>query len=64
MLPPSADAKAILDHRGLRVHAHDLVRLRLVTSHRVQTLLNQFVDQLRNQCGMCVTSINITSLTS
>jgi hypothetical protein len=27
--------KAVLDHRGLGVHAHDLVRLRLVAGDRV-----------------------------
>src|SRR5215472_14517925 len=30
----------------LRVHAHDLVRLRLVAGHRVHTLGHQFLDQL------------------
>jgi hypothetical protein len=34
--------KDVLDHRGLGVHAHDLVRLR----DRVQTALDQFLDQL------------------
>jgi len=38
--------KAVLDHRGLRVHAHDLVRLRLVTADGVQTLGHQLLDQL------------------
>ena len=38
--------KTVLDHRGLRVHAHDLVRLRLIAGEGVQTLLHQFLDQL------------------
>jgi len=38
--------KAILDHRGLRVHAHDLIGLRLVAGDRVQTLGHQLLDQL------------------
>ena len=38
--------KAVLDHRGLRVHPHDLVGLRLVAGDRVQALLDQFLDQL------------------
>ena len=38
--------KAVLDHCGLRVHAHGLVRLRLVAGDRVQTLLDQLLDQL------------------
>jgi hypothetical protein len=39
--------KAVLDHRGLRLHAHDLVRLRLVAGDGVQALLDQLLDQLR-----------------
>jgi hypothetical protein len=38
--------KAVLDHRGLRMHPHDLVGLRLVAGDRVQALLDQFLDQL------------------
>ena len=38
--------KPVLDHRGLGVHADDLVRLRLVTGDRVQTVLDQLLDQL------------------
>jgi hypothetical protein len=38
--------EAILGHRGLGVHAHDLVRLRLVAGHGVQALLDQFLGQL------------------
>ena len=30
--------KAVLDHRGLRVHAHDLVGLRLLAGDRVEAL--------------------------
>jgi len=37
--------KAVLDHRGLRVHPHDLVGLRLVAGDRVQALLDQFLDE-------------------
>jgi hypothetical protein len=39
--------KAVLDHRRLRAHAHDLVRLRLVAGDRVEALLDQLLDQLR-----------------
>ena len=38
--------KAVLDHRGLRVHAPDLVRLWLIAGDRVQAALHQFLDQL------------------
>src|SRR5262249_17724179 len=38
--------KAVLDHRGLRVHAHDLVGLRLVAGDGVDAQLDQFLDQL------------------
>ena len=38
--------KTVLDHRGLGVHAHDLVRLRLVAGDRVQAVIDQFLDQL------------------
>ena len=38
--------KTVLDHRRLGVHAHDLVRLRLVAGDRAQALLDQFLDQL------------------
>ena len=37
--------KAVLDHRGLRVHAHDLVRLRLIAGDGVEAFLHQ-LDQL------------------
>jgi hypothetical protein len=36
--------KAVLDHRGLGVHAH--VRLQRVAGDRAQALLDQFLDQL------------------
>ncbi len=38
--------KAVLDYRGLGVHAHDLVGLRLVAGDRMQAQLDQFLDQL------------------
>jgi len=38
--------ETVLDHRGLRVHAHDLVGLRPVTGDRVETLGDQLLDQL------------------
>ena len=38
--------KTVLDHRGLRVHAHDLIGLWLVAGDRVQTLGHQLLDQL------------------
>ena len=38
--------KPVLDHRSLGVHAHDFARLRLVAGDRVQTLIDQFLDQL------------------
>src|SRR3984893_4532073 len=38
--------KAVLDYRGLGVHAHDLVGLRLVAGDGVQAQLDQFLDQL------------------
>jgi hypothetical protein len=38
--------KAVLDHRGLGVHAHDLVRLRLVAGDGVQAQFDQLLDQL------------------
>ena len=38
--------KAVLDHRGLRVHTHDLVRLRLIAGHGVEAFGNQLLDQL------------------
>jgi hypothetical protein len=37
---------AVLDHRGLGVHAHDLVRLRLVAGDRVEAVGDQLLDQL------------------
>jgi hypothetical protein len=39
--------ETVLDHRGLRVHAHDLVGLRPVAGNRVETLGDQLLDQLR-----------------
>ena len=38
--------EAVLDHCGLRVHAHDLVALRLVAGDGVEADLDQFLDQL------------------
>src|SRR5271163_2623258 len=38
--------KAVLDHRGLRVHPHDLVGLRLVAGDGVQAFVDQLLDQL------------------
>jgi hypothetical protein len=38
--------ETVLDHRGLRVHAHDLVQLRLIARHGVQAVGDQFLDQL------------------
>src|SRR5271166_219195 len=38
--------KAVLDHRGLRMHAHDLVRLRLIAGDGMQAFLDQLLDQL------------------
>jgi len=38
--------KTVLDHRGLRVHAHDLVGLRLVAGDRVEALSDQLLNQL------------------
>src|SRR5271169_1557468 len=38
--------KAVLDHRRLRVHAHDLVELRPVAGDGVEALADQFLDQL------------------
>ena len=39
--------KPVLDHRGLRVHAHDLVGLRLIAGDVVDALGDQLLDQLR-----------------
>jgi hypothetical protein len=36
MPPPWAVDKAVLDHRGLRVHAHDFVRLWLIAGDGMQ----------------------------
>jgi len=38
--------EAVLDHRGLRKHAHDLIRLRLVTGHRMHAFGGRLLDQL------------------
>ena len=38
--------KAILDHRGLRVHAHYFVRLRLIAGDGVEAVGDQLLDQL------------------
>jgi len=38
--------KAVLDHRRLRMHPHDLVGLWLVAGDGVQAQLDQFLDQL------------------
>ena len=38
--------KAVFDHRGLRVHAHDFVGLRLIAGDRVQPFCHQLLDQL------------------
>jgi len=38
--------KTVLDHRGLGVHAHDLVRLRLIAGDGVEAFLHQLLDQL------------------
>ena len=38
--------KPVLDDRGLGVHAHDLVGLRLIAGDRVQALFDQLLDQL------------------
>jgi hypothetical protein len=38
--------EAVLDHRCLRVHAHDLVGLRLVAGDGGETVDDQFLDQL------------------
>src|SRR6516164_2628791 len=38
--------KAVFDHCRLRVHAHDLVELRLVAGHRVEAFGDQLLDQL------------------
>ena len=37
--------KAVLDHSGLRVHAHDLVELRLIAGHGIEAFGNQLLDQ-------------------
>jgi hypothetical protein len=38
--------KPILDHRGLRVHPHDLLAVWLVPGHTMATVGDQFLDQL------------------
>src|SRR6516165_5341681 len=38
--------KPVLDHRGLRVHPHDLVAVRLVAGDPVAAVGDQFLDQL------------------
>jgi hypothetical protein len=38
--------KAVLDHRGLRVHAHHLVAMRAVAGDGVEVLGDQLLDQL------------------
>src|SRR5262249_6357250 len=38
--------KAVFDHRGLRMHSHDLVAVRLVAGHTMATIGDQFLDQL------------------
>jgi hypothetical protein len=38
--------ETVLDHRGLRVHPHNLVALRLVAGDGVKTLGDQLLDQL------------------
>jgi len=38
--------KPVLDHRGLRVHPHDLVTVRLIASDPVAAVGDQFLDQL------------------
>jgi hypothetical protein len=38
--------KTVLDHCGLGVHAHDFVGLRLIAGDRMETLGDQFLDQL------------------
>src|SRR6202045_206653 len=49
--------KAVLDHRGLGVHAHDLVRLRPVAGDGVQAQLDPLLDQLGADA---LSSINTT----
>src|SRR6202035_3318566 len=41
-----AGEEAVLDHRRLGMHPHDLVGLRLVAGDGVQAQLDQFLDQL------------------
>jgi hypothetical protein len=38
--------KAVFDHRGLGVHAHDLVALRLAAGDCVETVDHHLLDQL------------------
>jgi hypothetical protein len=38
--------KAVLDHRGLGVHAHRLVAGRLIARHAVAAVFDQILDQL------------------
>src|SRR6266446_7914514 len=38
--------KAVLDHRGLRVQAHDLVAGRLITRDTMAAIGNEILDQL------------------
>ena len=38
--------KAVLDHRGLRVHTHDFIGLRLIAGDGVEAVGNQLLDQL------------------
>src|SRR6516162_7175367 len=38
--------EAVLDDRGLRMHAHDLVGGRLVPRHTITAILDQLLDQL------------------
>jgi hypothetical protein len=38
--------KAVLDHRGLRVQAHDLVACRLIACDAVAAIGDQLLDQL------------------
>src|SRR6516165_2315755 len=38
--------EAVLDHRGLRMHAHDLVGGRLVPRHTIAAILDQLLYQL------------------
>ena len=49
--------KAVLDHRGLRVHAHDLVELRLIAGDGVEAVGDQLLDQLGAAIAMAKVSI-------